>query len=216
MKRNETYDEFGRIDTIDSLAFKYCKWENFPKRWVVARENGLIKYDVGLMPQIKNAAMAWEQGKNIILLGGVGRGKSFLAFELAYQLKRKALYNDKTALNYPIPYWRASMIVGEHKANYSNLPAIIDKVLTHHDYSNSNWRVSVKSLIIDEMDDIAPNDYSLFNEIVFSCYERMIPLIMVSNLSAEIFFGGFSDKAMSRLNESSVIIQADGKDLRQK
>lgn len=199
---------------MNNQVLQYLAWENIPRRFIEFKQKGEINYETPLFKNLGDAFNAFSVGKNIILLGGVGRGKSFLAYELAYQIKEEAL-NQRDNINCPIPCYRASQIVSAWKANFSNFE-IIDKILTWHNYFNSNLKLEVKSLIVDEIDDIKVDDYVLLDELIISCYEKLIPLIFISNKDPKSFFGNFSDKAISRLNENYMLIRAEGDDLRKK
>lgn len=197
---------------MENQILQYLTWENIPRRFVEFKKNGLLRYDTELFKHFQNAMEGFKNGKNIVLLGGVGRGKSFLAYELAFRIKLLTMQkSDKS--DFPIPCYRASQIVSSWKANFSNFE-ILDKLLQWHSYRNSNFKISVKGLIIDEIDDISPSDYVLLNELIISAYERMIPLIMISNKDTKSFLENFSTKSVSRLNENSLIIRAEGEDLR--
>lgn len=197
---------------MENQTLQFMEWEFIPARYIKAKRDGIINHNIELFAKhLQNAINAFKNGKNIILLGGVGRGKSFLAYEIAYSIK---FANLKVGIqDCPITCYRASNIIADYKGNYSNL-STIEKILSYHSYKNQNWRIGVKGVIIDEIDDIAQNDYTLLNEIVVTCYERMLPLILISNKNARGFFENFSDKALSRLNENSMLIQAQGNDLR--
>lgn len=197
---------------MTNQILQYLAWENIPRRFIEFRQNKQLDYATPLFQNLNDAFQGFNNGKNIILLGGVGRGKSFLAYELAFWVKQEQIKN-RNNINYPIPCYRASQIVSAWKANFSNFE-IIDKILAWHNYHNSNLKVEVKGLIIDEIDDISPNDFVLLNELIISCYEKMVPLIMISNKDPKSFFENFSDKAVSRLNENSMILRAEGDDLR--
>lgn len=202
------------MSELETLILTYLGWEGVPSRYVNAKKAGLIKDSVGIFNQMSGAISAFKAKKNIILLGGVGRGKSFFAYDLAFRIKMGVL-RDFDLHNYPIICNRASVMVSDFKSNFSNIGATLDKILTYHSYSNSHIKIGVKSLIIDEIDDIGTNDYTLLNELIISAYESVMPLILISNKDANSFFANFSDKALSRLNANSLIIQAQGADLRQ-
>lgn len=198
---------------INAQILQFMGWENIPERYLKAKSSDLITHDTELFKKFSDAFIAYSSGKNIILLGGVGRGKSFFSYELAYFTKCEALELRGVA-DYPILCYRASQIISTYKANFSNAEIIDSKILRYHSYKNSNMPICVKSVIIDEVDDVAQNDYAILNEIIITCYERMIPLILIGNKFANTFFENFNDKAISRLNENSLIIQTKGDDLR--
>lgn len=199
---------------MTNQILQYLAWENIPRRFIEFREGKQLDYATPLFQRLNDCFIGFGGGKNIILLGGVGRGKSFFAYELAFWVKQESLKNHNN-INCPIPCYRATQIVSAWKANFSNFE-IIDKILTWHNYHNSNLKVEVKGLITDEVDDIKADDYVLLNELIISCYERLIPLILISNKDPKSFFANFSDKAISRLNENSMVIRAEGEDLRKK
>lgn len=203
------------MSELETLILTYLGWEGVPSRYIKAKSSGAISDNVGLFTQMSSAINAFKAKKNIILLGGVGRGKSFFAYDLAFRIKISAL-RDFDKHNYPILCNRASVMVSDFKSHFSNIGTTLDSLMTYHSYANSNIKIGVKSLIIDEIDDIGTNDYILLNELIISAYESVMPLILISNKSAESFFANFSDKALSRLNANSLIIQAKGADLRQK
>lgn len=201
------------MSEIENLILTFLGWEGIPARYINVKQSGAIKDNVGLFTQMQGAIDAFKSDKNIILLGGVGRGKSYFAYDLAFRIKLDIL-RAQNRHNYPILCTRASVLVSDFKANFSNIGTTLDKILSYHSYDNSNIKIGVKSLIIDEIDDIGTNDYALLNELIISAYEREMPLILISNKDAK-FFANFSDKALSRLNANSLIIQAQGADLRQ-
>lgn len=202
------------MSELENLVLTFLSWEGIPARYINAKKSGVIKDNIGLFTQMQGAFKAFNIKKNIILLGGVGRGKSYFAYDLAFRLKL-AQIKAHNRHNYPILCTRASVLVSDFKANFSNIGTTLDKILSYHSYANSNVKISAKSLIIDEIDDIGTNDYTLLNELIISAYERVMPLILISNKDANSFFANFSDKALSRLNANSLIIQAQGADLRQ-
>lgn len=203
------------MSELENLILTFLSWEGIPARYISAKKSGVIKDNIGLFTQMQGAINAFKADKNIILLGGVGRGKSYFAYDLAFRIKLGIL-KEQNKHNYPILCTRASVMVSEFKATFSNIGTALDKILSYHSYANSNVKISAKSLIIDEIDDIGTNDYTLLNELIISAYERVMPLILISNKDANSFFANFSDKALSRLNANSLIIQAQGADLRQK
>lgn len=212
---------------------KLCRFLNtrgIPQRYLNLKKQKAIKKDFGMLKDLEKGLNALSEGKNIVLTGGVGRGKSFLAYELAYEIIKAFDYFYSDTEPETLARWRekgirlhreksvfcsrASLIVSDYKANFSNLQNSLKKTLMSESVYFDNPCIKNSLVIIDEIDDLRADDYMLLNEIVVSAYENEIPLCLISNMNVVDFLENFSEKAASRLSENSLFLQSTGEDLR--
>lgn len=190
-------------------VFKRCRQDGFSERFLALKAQNHIKDSVGLM-KYKNAILnaILNEKKNVLLFGGVGVGKTTFAFEIAFEIKEK---NEDA----PVYYNRISMLVSEHKANYSNLQRTIGSIFKRESYYSNMGTMSSKLIILDEVH--RSDDYTLLSEIILSAYDEMKPLILIGNESVSAFGKKLDSMSFSRLKENSIILDLSGlKDLRNK
>lgn len=180
--------------------------DNISKRYLAQKLDGLIKDNVGAMAYKAEAIDALKNAKNLLILGETGMGKSYLAFELVFELK---IASNGDARFY---YNRASILQSDFKANYSNVSKTLESVLSKPSFYYGDEPSPVEVVIIDEVDDL--HDYTILNEIIISAYDKLIPVILIGNISYNTLAERLNDKAFSRLSESMAIYSLDGNDLR--
>lgn len=171
-------------------------------------ENGELDYTKGAMKHKAHLEKAVADGKNALILGKTGTGKSFLAFEVAFGFKSR-LNGDLR-----IYYSRASVLCGEFRGNFKNISKTLDDIFTKESYYYNEPRQPVQLVIIDEIDDLQGDEWQIINEVICTAYDNMTPLVLLGNLDTQRLKNELSAKALSRLLQKTIFIDACGKDLR--
>lgn len=188
----------ARGDGISSLFLAFKKGEN-----------GELDYTKGAMKHKALLEKAVAEGKNALILGKTGTGKSFLAFEVAFGFKSR-LNGDLR-----IYYNRASVLVGDFNGNFKNISKTLDDIFAKESYYYNEPRQPVQLVIIDEIDDLhGGNEWQIINEVICTAYDNMTPLVLLGNLDTQMLKNELSAKALSRLLQKTIFINASGKDLR--
>lgn len=179
------------------------------ERFLALKTQNKLKNDVGYSKIINSALNGLKNGKNHIFLGGVGLGKTICALEIAWRLKEADMETR-------VYYSRYSVVQSAFRANFSNLDKTLGAIFTKDSYYYQDAPTRTGLVIIDEVHNAG--DYELLNEIIFSAYDKLVPLILIGNCNSEAFGDMISKMAMSRLLENGQIISSvsSGVDLRQK
>lgn len=206
---NTEYNTANEIKPISPEKFaKILEKEGVSKRYILKKQAGEIDYDVGLLKYHSEAMKSIADGKVIMLLGEVGRGKSFLAYDCIYEFKKPNPMDIRTFCS------RASLIVSDYKANYSNLEYIIKKIFNPSSYWYKEGDVDTQLVVIDELHNLKPTDYDVISEIVIHAYETLTPLFLIGNYSQKHLKESLAENAISRILENCIAFKVDGEDLR--
>lgn len=176
------------------------------ERFIALKKQNILKEDIGYMKSIKNFMSALKSGKNQIFLGSVGLGKTICALEIAWRLKCEDM-------DFRVHFSRYGVTQSGYKANFGNLEKTLNAIFYKESYYWQDPPQATKLVILDEVHN--SSDFRLLNEIIFSAYDNIVPMIIIGNCSAKDFFQMISTMAMSRLLENGDIISNQGADLRQ-
>lgn len=191
---------------MDEKLYSRIVADNISKRYLSHKTQGLVEKDRGALKLKKNASVALKEGKNLLIFGKTGIGKSYLAFDLAFDLKAET--NGEVRVFYN----RAALIHSDYRASYNNISKVLSGVMAKPSFYFEEPPTPTELIIIDEIDDLV--DYTIIDEIIISAYDNAVPLIIIGNISYDEFAEGLSEKAMSRLQENLEILTLDGNDLR--
>lgn len=176
------------------------------KRFIALKKQNILKEDIGYMKSIKNFMSALKSGKNQIFLGSVGLGKTICALEIVWRLKCEDM-------DFRVHFSRYGVTQSGYKANFGNLEKTLNAIFYKESYYWQDPPQATKLVILDEVHN--SSDFRLLNEIIFSAYDNIVPMIIIGNCSAKDFSQMISTMAMSRLLENGDIISNQGADLRQ-
>lgn len=193
---------------MDETLYRHIVADNISKRYLSQKLKGLIESDKGALSLKSQASEALTQGKNLLIIGKTGMGKSYLAFELAFDLKMRTKGDGRFYYN------RAIIIHSDYKANYNNISKTLDGILAKPSFYYEEPNVPVELIIIDEIDDL--QDFTIINEIIISAYDSAIPVILIGNIDHKELLDKISIKALSRLQENIKVFALNGQDLRTK
>lgn len=172
-------------------------------RFLQAKRNGQISPQKGYMSQFDRALSLINGQKSIILADGTGCGKSFLCFELICAIKGELALDG-------VYYSRASILVGEFKANFSNPKKLIENVFFKSDWYSGKSEL-VKCVFVDELHSLTPSDYGIISEIVVAAYDLLVPMVLISNQKdLRDFSENLSDMAKSRMKETFRVLKMKG------
>lgn len=190
----------------DELFMKRFRADIENERFIALKQQNAIKEDIGYMKGIKNFLTAFKSGKNQIFLGGVGLGKTICALEIAWRLKCEDM-------DLRVHFSRYGVTQSGYKANFGNLEKTLNGIFHKESYYWQDPPQPTKLVILDEVHN--SSDFGLLNEIIFSAYDNIVPMIIIGNCSGDDFSKMISTMAMSRLLENGDIISNQGADLRQ-
>lgn len=176
------------------------------ERFIALKKQNCLKEDVGYMSSIENFITALKSGKNQIFLGGVGLGKTICALEIAWRFKCENW-------DFRVHFSRYNVLQSGYKANFSNLEKTLENIFHKESFYYDSPPQPTKLVIIDEVHN--SGDFGLLNEIIFTAYDNIVPMIIIGNCSSNDFSQMISTMALSRLLENGDIISSQGKDLRQ-
>ena len=192
-------------------VLKTARLDSISERFLNDREKGLLGQDKGAFVDLHNALSAIRGKKNLLLCGETGRGKTYLAFELAMRLK------EQTGGEARIYYNRASVLVSEFKGNFKNIAKILQGVFTKESIFYNEPPTPCKFVIIDELHQLqSADDWEIINEIVMTAYDKLVPLCLITNANPKNLLNFLSDMSASRLQQGGgvVALQIKGVDLR--
>ncbi|WP_313417075.1 ATP-binding protein [Pseudomonas oryzihabitans] len=131
----------------------------------------------------------WDAGRCLILLGGVGTGKSHLACAIAQAVIRQ---HGAQAL-----VVTAAAIVRQAKATMA-------KGAQHTEADVIAELVAASLLIIDEVGAQRGSEYELglMHEVIAGRYDRMLPTVVVSNLADDGLAEYIGTRAVDRLRQN--------------
>lgn len=195
------------MSNYSEKILNYALKDGISSRYLRLKQGEGIK-DIGALTHKAEASEALKQGKNLFLQGETGIGKSFLAFELMFDFKVQTNGYGRFYYN------RASVLFGEYRGAYNNIAKTLEGVFMKESLFYEEPPTKCKYVVIDEIDDLP--DWSILNEIIISAYDKLVPVILIGNLSVETFAKTLSAKAYSRFKETSLVLAMDGEDLRTK
>jgi DNA replication protein DnaC len=142
--------------------------------------------------KIKHLCEDYNYDKNLILVGGVGVGKTHLVCAMI----DKAM--DKHKKCYYAPFYKLADIKIKDPITYKLI-------------------LNVDLLVIDEYG-VQDSDFknNLLFEIINERYNNMVYTVIVSNLSLKIFKENLGDPAYSRLKQNVITAEANWQDYRKK
>ncbi len=192
-------------------VFKTARLDSISERFLSDREKGLLGQDKGAFVDLNNALNAIRGKKNLLLCGETGRGKTYLAFELAMRLKEQT---DGEARIY---YNRASVLVSEFKGNFKNIAKTLQGVFAKESIFYNEPPTPCKLVIIDELHQLQnADDWEIINETIMTAYDKLVPLCLIFNDDPKNLLKFLSDMAVSRLKQGGgiVVLEIKGVDLR--
>lgn len=192
-------------------ALKTARLDNISERFLSDRENGVLMHDKGAFVDLNNALSAMQGKKNLLLCGETGRGKTYLAFELAMRLK------EQTSGEARVYYNRASVLVSEFKGNFKNIAKTLQGVFAKESIFYDEPPTPCKFVIIDELHQLqSADEWEIINEIVMTAYDKLTPLCLIFNDDPKNLLNFLSKMAVSRLKQGGgiVVLQIKGVDLR--
>lgn len=144
-----------------------------------------------------------ESRRGLYLHGGVGTGKTHIAYALFSQVK--------PVLNLGIEplFWNTTELLAEIKSDFDrnyNAKRNIDDELMHHR----------SVLFLDDIGAEKPTEFvqETFYRILNGRYERMLPTIFTSNLTVAELAERMGDRIASRIVETCDIVNLKGDDKR--
>ncbi|OYQ81749.1 hypothetical protein B9T19_03550 [Ignatzschineria sp. F8392] len=185
----------ARLGGLDGIAkrFQRCSFDNFQ---VVNKQQSVIKG--ALLDFAKHFSNHLEMGTPVLLLGGVGTGKTHLASAVA----------NKIALEgYDTIFRSVNQIIRSMRDRWGQSGGE-EKLLDVYR--------SVDLLIIDEVGVQAgsDNERNILFDIINSRYEEMKPTIMISNLDLDHFTKTVGLRIASRIQHDGLTLVFDWKDYR--
>lgn len=190
---------------------KTARLDNISERFLSDRENGVLMHDKGAFVDLNNALSAIHAKKNLLLCGETGRGKTYLAFELAMRLK------EQTAGEARVYYNRASVLVSEFKGNFKNIAKTLQGVFVKESIFYDEPPTPCKFVIIDELHQLqSADEWEIINEIVMTAYDKLTPLCLIFNDDPKNLLKFLSRMAVSRLKQGGgiMVLEIKGVDLR--
>lgn len=192
-------------------VLKTAQLDNISERFLSDRENGVLMHDKGAFVDLNNALSAICAKKNLLLCGKTGRGKTYLAFELAMRLK------EQTGGEARIYYNRASVLASEFKGNFKNIAKTLHGIFVKESIFYDEPPTPCKFIIIDELHQLqSADEWEIVSEIVMTAYDKLVPLCLIYNENPKNLLDFLSDMAVSRLKQGGgiVVLQIKGVDLR--
>lgn len=192
-------------------VLKTARLDGIIERFLSDRENGVLMHDKGAFVDLDNALSALRAKKNLLLCGETGRGKTYLAFELAMRLKEQTWGEER------IYYNRASVLVSEFKGNFKNIAKTLQGVFAKESIFYDEPPTPCKFVIIDELHQLqSAEDWEIINEIVMTAYDKIVPLCLIFNDNPKKMLNFISKMAASRLKQGGgiVVLEIKGVDLR--
>lgn len=192
-------------------VLKTARLDNISERFLSDRENGVLMHDKGAFVDLNNALSAMRGKKNLLLCGETGRGKTYLAFELAMRLK------EQTGGEARIYYNRASVLVSEFKGNFKNIAKTLQGVFSKESIFYDEPPMPCEFIIIDELHQLqSADDWEIINEIVMTAYDKLTPLCLIFNDDPKNLLKFLSRMAVSRLKQGGgiMVLEIKGVDLR--
>lgn len=192
-------------------VLKTARLDGISERFLSDREKGLLGQDKGAFVDLHNALSAMRAKKNLLLCGETGRGKTYLAFELAMRLK------EQTCGEARIYYNRASVLVSEFKGNFKNIAKTLQGIFAKESIFYDEQPTPCKFVIIDELHQLqSADDWEIINEIVMTAYDKLVPLCLIFNDNPKNLANFLNIMAVSRLKQGGgvVVLQIKGVDLR--
>lgn len=192
-------------------VLKTARLDGISERFLSDRENGVLMHDKGAFVDLDNALSALRAKKNLLLCGETGRGKTYLAFELAMRLKEQTWGEAR------IYYNRASVLVSEFKGNFKNIAKTLQGVFTKESIFYDEPPTPCKFVIIDELHQLqSAEDWEIINEIVMTAYDKIVPLCLIFNDNPKKMLNFISKMAVSRLKQGGgiMVLEIKGVDLR--
>ena len=116
------------------------------------KRRGELDYSKGALkfkPQIENAILS---GKSACIFGKVGIGKSFVAFDLLFDLKVHSAGEARVYYN------RASVLASEFRACFKNISKTLKEVFAKESYYYDDPPIKCEIVVIDELDDLTSAD----------------------------------------------------------
>ena len=201
------------METINykDRVFKTARLDGISERFLSDREKGLLGQYKGAFVDLHNALSAMRDKKNLLLCGETGRGKTYLAFELAIRLK------EQTGGEARIYYNRASVLVSEFKGNFKNIAKTLQGMCTKESIFYDEPPTHCKFVIIDELHQLqSADDWEIISEIVMTAYDKLVPLCLIFNENPKNLLNFLSKMAVSRLKQGGgvVVLEIKGVDLR--
>ena len=128
-----------------------------------------------------------ENGKNLIMLGNTGTGKTMLAHAMVNERKGEVVRVSKM------------------------LRCIMESVQGKSQYTCSDqmsYLAKIPLLVMDEfgVDELTPAQFRYINEIIDSRYMNELPTVFVSNMDFEQFKSMVGIRVMDRLKGANVVI----------
>lgn len=151
---------------------------------------------------------------NIIITGGVGTGKTHLAYSILNKMEKKYSYISKSG--------REVEFYGSSRVCYASIKEIIDAIRAlwknNSDYNESIIKDAIDAdiLIIDEVGVQYGSDSERIE--LFDIFDKRWadkrPIIAISNLSVSQIEKVLGQRIIDRLKDGAKIIQFSGKSLR--
>lgn len=168
------------------------------KKYLIQRK--ILDNNVGLMSKVKdfleNDGSNFKENKNLIVLGGVGIGKTFFAYkmvEVALGLGLRYIYANSFEL---VGLYKSKVINGFNRTNsFENLQEFLD---------------GVDCLIVDEIDYFIKGtndarDEETLHHLAQICEKEDIRLVLLGNCNREELKNALSPKIYSRVSGGKVI-----------
>lgn len=192
-------------------VLKTARLDGISERFLSDRENGVLMHDKGAFVDLDNALSALRAKKNLLLCGETGRGKTYLAFELAMRLKEQTWGEAR------IYYNRASVLVSEFKGSFKNIAKTLQSVFAKDSVFYDEPPTPCKFVIIDELHQLqSADEWEIINEIVMTAYDKIVPLCLIFNENPKNLLNFLSRMAVSRLKQGGgiMVLEIKGVDLR--
>lgn len=192
---------------------KTARLDGIGGRFLTQREQGLIKPDLQSFKDFGEAFNAIKAKQNLLLYGKVGRGKTYLAFELALKLKEQS--NGEARIYYN----RASVLLSEFKGNFKNISKTLSGVFAKESIFYAEPPTKCQLVIIDELHNIHNSeDFQIFGELIMTAYDNLVPVCFITNETPDCLLGLMSEMVLSRLQDGGGILtlHIQGEDLRGK
>mgnify|MGYP001596691617 CR=1 FL=1 len=158
----------------------------------------------------------FEMGKSYYIWGGVGTGKTRIAYgivkrgiEKTYELAVKDL-DGNTGVFSPIKFYNFPKMLMYIKNGIGADKKYLDTLNIVEIAEEKN------TIIIDDIGSEKFTEWTIetLYQIINERYENMLPIIFVSNLSLADLAGKVGDRISSRIAEMCEVIKLDGKDRR--